>query len=493
MTRTRHARWSWLLVLLPALLALLSFWAPNASAAGQPATQVPAGYILVDADTGQVLLAHGEHDPFFTASTIKVLTALVTLEHRSPSSTLHVSALAAGQPASKIDMKEGSDWTVDQALHSLMIISANDAAYAMAENVGGDLTGFAAMATATGRRLGLQNTDFRDPAGLDGPEGFGGGTKSSAYDLAVIARNALKVPGIADAAKQLTYEFTDPTGTGRRLVNHNRGFLTGYPGAIGLKTGFTSQAGRTLITAAQRDGRTLIAVVMGTWDDTGWAGYLLDQGFAGTTAAATPTVPLAKLPPVRLGTLGGRASAFAAVPRVLGAGTTPAAAAKDTQQTTRASTALSAKAGATKSVAPKSSATKSVKTASPVAATPSTSATPATKSASSDGGITIGTVLKAIGWLLLVLLLVGVVLRRRAVKRQRARRIERLRAHREARRRGMIDILEADDAVADIRVVPARTTHHVASAGKRHPADRRVVRPARPRRPQAPSDHNPRR
>ncbi len=486
MTRTRHDRWSWLLVLLPALLVLLSFWAPNASAATQPATQVPAGYILVDADTGEVLLAHGEHQPFFTASTIKVLTALVTLEHRSLSSTLHVSALAAGQPASKIDMKEGSDWTVDQALHSLMIISANDAAYAMAENVGGDLTGFAAMTTATARRLGLENTDFRDPAGLDGSQGFGGGTKSSAYDLAIVARNALKVPAIADAAKQVTYEFTDPTGAGRRLLNHNRGFLTSYPGAIGLKTGFTDQAGRTLITAAQRDGRTLIAVVMGTWDDAGWAGYLLDQGFAGTTAAATPTAPLAKLPPVRIATLDGRASAFAAVPRVLGAGTAAAAAAKDTQPTTRASRTPSAKPDA-----PKSSAATSAKTASPVAATPTTNAAP--KPATSDGGITIGSVLRTIGWLLLALLIIGVVLRRRAVKRQRARRIERLRAHREARRRGMIDILEADDAVADIRVVPARTTHHVASAGKRHPADRRVVRPARPRRPQAPSDQNPRR
>ena len=488
MTRTRHARWSWLLVLLPTLLAFLSFSAPGAAAAGQPATQIPAGYILVDADTGAVLLAHGEHEPFFTASTIKVLTALVTLEHRSLSSTVRVSALAAGQPASKIDMKEGSDWTVDQALHSLMIISANDAAYAMAENVGGDLTGFAAMTTATARRLGLQNTDFRDPAGLDGPEGFGGGTKSSAYDLAIVARNALEVPAIADAAKQVTYEFTDPTGAGRRLVNHNRGFLTGYPGAIGLKTGFSDQAGRTLITAAQRDGRTLIAVVMGTWDDTGWAGYLLDQGFAGTTAAATPTAPLPKLPPVRLATLDGRASAFAAVPRVLGSGNAAAAAAKETQQPTRASTAPSAKA-----VLPKSSAPRSAKTASPIAATPTTSAAPASKSPTSDGGITIGSVLTAIGWLLLALMIVGVVLRRRAVKRQRARRIERLRAHREARRRGMIDILEADDAVADIRVVPVRTTHHVASAGKRHPADRRIVRPARPRRPQAPSDQNPRR
>ena len=483
MTRTRHARRSWILVLLPALLALSSYWAhPAAAVGGPPATQTPAGYILVDADTGAVLLAHGEHVPYFTASTIKVLTALVTLEHRSLSSTLHVSALAAGQPASKIDMKEGSDWTVDQALHSLMIISANDAAYAMAENVGGDLTGFAAMATATGRRLGLQNTDFRDPAGLDGPEGFGGGTKSSAYDLAIVARNALKVPAIADAAKQVTYEFTDPTGAGRRLVNHNRGFLTGYPGAIGLKTGFTDQASRTLITAAQRDGRTLIAVVMGTWDDTGWAGYLLDQGFSGSTPAPTPTAPLAKLPPVRLATLDSRVNAFAGVPSVLGSGAPTAAkpATPAPQQPTTES----------KPSSKPSSASKSAHSAAAVApVTPSTRATSA--AATSDGGITIGSVLKTLGGVLLALLIVAVVLRRRAVKRQRARRIERMRAHREARRRGMIDILEVDDAVADIRVVPARTTHHVASAGKRHPADRRVVRPARPRRPDAaPSERN---
>ncbi len=488
MTSTRHARRSWILVLLPALLALSSYWAYPAAAAGPPATQTPAGYILVDADTGAVLLGHAEHDPHFTASTIKVLTALVTLEHRSLESTLHVSALAAAQPASKIDMKEGSDWTVDQALHSLMIISANDAAYAMAENVGGDLTGFAAMASATGRRLGLQNTDFRDPAGLDGPEGFGGGTKSSPYDLAIVARNALKVPAIADAAKQVTYEFTDPTGAGRRLVNHNRGFLTGYPGAIGLKTGFTDQASRTLITAAQRDGRTLIAIVMGTWDDTGWAGYLLDQGFSGTTPAPTSTAPLAMLPPVRLATLDSRVSAFTGVPSVLGSGAPTAAktASPAPQQPTEKSTASS------QSSSKPSGVSKSPPSAAkPAAVTPSTRATSSAAATTSDGGITIGSVLKTVGGLLLVLLMVGVVLRRRAVKRQRARRIERMRAHREARRRGMIDILEVDDAVADIRVVPARTAHHVASAGKRHPADRRVVRPARPRRPPAaPSDRN---
>ena len=108
-------------------------------------------------------------------------------------------------------------------------------------------------------------------------------------------------------------------------MNHNRGFLTSYPGAIGLKTGFTDQAGRTLITAARRDGRTLIAVVMGTWDDTGWAGYLLDQGFAGTaTGGATPVT----LPPVRVVPLDSRVNAFTALPHVCPAASTEGATAK---------------------------------------------------------------------------------------------------------------------------------------------------------------------
>lgn len=469
MTPTRHARWRWL-VFLPVLLALSLFSAPAASADGPPATETPASYVLVDADTGVVLLAHNEHDPHLTASTIKVLTALVTVEHRLLASNLEISRLTAAQPASKIDMKEGSTWPLDQALHALMIISANDAAYAMAENVGGDLAGFAAMANTTAKRLGLQNTDFRDPAGLDGAEGFQGGTTSSAYDLAIVARNALTVPAIAEPATKVTYEFTDPTGAGRRLVNHNRGFLTSYPGAIGLKTGFTDQASRTLITAARRDGRTLIAVVMGTWDDTGWAGYLLDQGFAGTaTGGATPVT----LPPVRVVPLDSRVNAFTALPHVFASGSvatevlaptkprvTPAAAKATVKATTKSTAKPTAKAAPTPAAAPEGAAGLAAKT---------------------DEGTTFGSVLTTLAWILFGLLVVAVVLRRRAVKRQRARRLERMRAHREARRRGMIDIIDGDDAEADVRVLPVRTSHHVAAAGKRHPADRRVLRPARPR------------
>jgi len=459
MTPSRHAR-SRRLLLVPMLLAfflLAALAAPaTASAAGPPTTQVPTSYILVDADRGTVLLAKGEHDPHYTASTIKVLTALVTIEHLPPSATLHVSRLAAAQPASKIDMKEGSVWTLDQALHSLMIISANDAAYAMAENTGCDLANFATMANATGRRLGLQNTAFHDPAGLDGAQGFQGGTTSSAYDLAIVARNALAVPAIAGPASLVRYEFTDPTGAGRRLLNHNRGFLTSYPGAIGLKTGFTKLASRTLITAARRDGRTLIAVVMGTWDDTGWASYLLDQGFAGVDGGPTP----AQVPPVRVRPFDGRPGTGRATcpTAVLGA-----TAVKAKGPHGKAGHAIST---------PKSPAVVSAGDA---------SVTPTAPIANSDGGTTLTSVLKGVGIAFGVLLVGVVLLRRRAVKRQRARRIERLRAHREARRRGMIDIVEPDDAETDVRVVPVRTSHHVAASAKRHPADRQVLRPSRPR------------
>jgi D-alanyl-D-alanine carboxypeptidase len=346
---------------------------------------------------------------------------------------------------------------------SLLMVSANDAAYALAENAGGDLAHFAAMASATGHRLGLRDTTFHDPAGLDGAQGFGGGTTSSAYDLSIVARNALAVPAIADTASKVTVDFTDPNGVGRHLVNHNKGFLTGYPGAIGLKTGYTKAASRTLLAAARRDGHTCIATVMGTWDDTGWAGYLLDQCFAGVRLAGAPP-----LPAVRAQTVQDRLDAYSGLPHPLGAGghtattpTTPAA----------ATAAATARTPATPVTSTPSSP--------PASATATRTAT--TASTGSDSGWSFGSILRTLGLVLLGLLVVVVILRRRAVKRQKARRIERMRAHAEARRRGMIDVVEGDDG-SDIRVLPKSTGHHVAAAGRRsRTSDRRVVRATRPR------------
>ncbi len=461
MTRSRHARPRLLGAALVATSAVLL--APLPAAADRPATQPPQSYVAFDAGTGKVIEAKDAHVPHLTASTIKVLTALVAVEHLSMSHKVHVSALAASQPAAKIDMQEGSDWPMDQTLDSLMMVSANDAAYALAETTGGSLDGFATMVAASAERLGLRDTDFHDPAGLDGREGYRGGTTSSAFDLAIVARNALTVPAIAEPASQETLEFTDPSGAGRRLVNHNRGFLTGYPGAIGLKTGFTTAAGRTLIAAATRDARTCVAVVMGTWDDTGWAGSLLDDCFAATVAPAGSE----QLPPVRITTADARIGALAALPRTLGgAATTTRAPAPKAVATTPAGAVPAAGAGASLA----SRATSATETAARNPAEPA-----------SSGGGSLGSVLRTAGLTLLGLLAIVVLLRRRTVKRRRARRIAWQRAHAEARRRGMIDVVEAEDS--EIRLMPTRTAtnHHVAAAGRRRPPDRRVVRPTRPR------------
>ena len=407
---------------------------------------MPQSYFTVDGDTGAVVAAVNEHVPHLTASTIKVLTALVTLEQLPMTARLTVSRLAAAQPAMRIDMKEGSTWPLDQALASLMMVSANDAAYAMAENAGGDLPGFAAKANATAKRLGMKETTFNDPAGLDGAQGFGGGSMSSAYDLAIAARNALAVPQIADDAAKVTFEFTDPAGVGRRLVNHNKGFLTTYPGAIGLKTGFTRAASRTLLAAARRDGHTCIASVMGTWDDTGWAGYLLDQCFAGVRVVGPPPIPPVRFHPAK-------------------------------------ATATSALATSTTTVAPVA-VVGAARTATPTpdtaAATTGAARAPAGATTSSGGGIDWWAIVRIAGLTLLGILAIAFVLRRRAVKRRKARRIERQRALAEARRRRMIDIVEPDQE-SDVRVVPTRTSHHVAATSRRRASDRKVVRPSRPR------------
>ncbi len=471
---TRGTRWLLASALAVGFLALpaTAGAAPTPEAENPPASQEPASYLVADATTGRVVAAKNEHAPHLTASTIKVLTALVALEHLPLSTRLQVSALAARQPASKIDMKQGSEWPLEQALASLMIISANDAAYAMAENTGGDLAGFAKLATETSARLGLQETAFADPAGLDGPEGFGGGTRSSAYDLAVIARNAISIPAIAETAGKTTFEFTDPSGVGRRLVNHNRGMLTGYPGATGLKTGFTKAASRTLIATATRDGRTCIATVMNTWDDSGWASRLLDQCFAAPAPTKTE-----QLPPVRVVTADDRLTAAAAVPRTLGArrdglarrrcrdcllrrrdrrrkpgtphdrGTraAPGGRGHGSRRTGRAGTrprGRNERRWRRHVVVPRRAADRGYRAPDPrLGRGPAASASSAAPA--------------------------------------RARRLARAEALAEARRRGMIDVIDTDEG--EIRLMPTRTSHHVAASSRRHSGERRVVRPARPR------------
>lgn len=410
----------------------------TAGAALPAASPEPTAYLVADADSGTVVAAKNSHLALLPASTVKLLTALAALERLPLDATVPVSARAAAQPSMKINMHEGEIWKLDDALHALLIVSANDAAYAIAERSSGSIEKFATDANATARRLGLHDTTFRDPAGLDDGNSFGGGSRMSTYDLAATARNALAVPEIANIAKLLTYEFTDPAGAGRRLRNHNKGFLTAYPGATGLKTGFTKAANRTLVASATRNARTCIAVVMGTWDDTGWAGRLLDQCF-GTTPGAVGTGE--HLPPVRATTLDLRRRAFEGLPGALGR------------------PGLAAAATATAPVARAAAPRAATKPAGSAAATP-VAPVAATRAVGSERGRSAGGIFtwRTLGLVLLALGLTVFLLRRRAVRRQRARRIARQRAMAEARRRRMIDIVEPHEreGASQVRVTSER-------------------------------------
>jgi D-alanyl-D-alanine carboxypeptidase len=195
----------------------------------------------------------------------------------------------------KIGMAEGEQWALDDTLHSLMMVSANDAAYALAEAASGSLEAFAADMNAAAARYGMVDSRFADPAGFDGAEGFNGGSRVSPYDLAIAARNYLAVPELSAIAGMSEYRFDGPAKA-HVLRNHNK-LLARYPGATGLKTGYTGLAGNTFVGTAQRDGRTMIAVVLNSTNMYGVAAALLDKGFA--TPADAPGVG-APLPPVRV-------------------------------------------------------------------------------------------------------------------------------------------------------------------------------------------------
>jgi D-alanyl-D-alanine carboxypeptidase len=262
------------------LLLLTAAW--TAALAGPAEGQQPGppgrAWILVDADSGAVLAAGNPHEALPPASTTKLMTALVAMEKLSRGAIFEVGDRPAAQLAMRIGMQPGQRWKVEDALHALVMVSANDAAYALAEAASGSLRRFAADMTAAAIRYGMQDSTFNDPAGFDDAAAYEGGSLVSAYDLAIAARNTLAVPELAAIAVLPEYRFTGP-GRDHRLLNHNR-LLQRYPGAVGLKTGYTRKAGHTFVAAATREGRTMIAVVLNSDDTYAAAAALLDQGFA---------------------------------------------------------------------------------------------------------------------------------------------------------------------------------------------------------------------
>jgi D-alanyl-D-alanine carboxypeptidase len=235
--------------------------------------------ILVDLSTGRVLFAKHPHQRRPIASLTKMMTALLVLEHADLADVVTVSRKAAATDPIVLGLQPGERITVKSLLWGLLLRSGNDAAVALAEHVSGSVTGFLRLMNARARELGLGDTFFASSNGLD-DDGF-----STVQDLEILAREALRDRFFAAVVRSRFHRIPGPPGQIRRLWNLNE-MLIRYPGSIGVKTGYTRGAGNCLVAAAVRDGRVLVAVVLGDPPGTHWrfaygdAGALLDYGFA---------------------------------------------------------------------------------------------------------------------------------------------------------------------------------------------------------------------
>jgi D-alanyl-D-alanine carboxypeptidase (penicillin-binding protein 5/6) len=237
------------LALLLALAATLSL---AVAAAAAPPPVVAESYVVQNAGTGEVLAERDPRERLPMASITKLMTALVALERASPDEVVTVTAGAARIGESTINLRPGERLTVGDLLRGALIQSANDAANAVAAHVGGTVPRFVALMNARARALGLTDTHFVNPDGLDAP-----GHVSSARDLTKLARVAMRQPFIRDTVK-----LVDATAAGRRLHTWND-LLTSVPTVFGVKTGHTNGAGWSQVAAARAGGVTIYATLLG--------------------------------------------------------------------------------------------------------------------------------------------------------------------------------------------------------------------------------------
>lgn len=236
--------------------------------------------ILMDAD-GRVIYEKNAGERMGMASTTKIMTALLVAESLPLDQVVAIPDEAVNTEGSSVYLCAGELLTVEQLLYALLLSSANDAAVALAIAVSGNVEDFASLMNQRASELGLRCTHFVNPHGLYHAEHY-----TTAYDLAVISAAALENDTVRkiSATKRttipqgVTADAPDGAAT-RYLYNHNK-MLSQYEGAIGLKTGFTKSTGRCLVSAAERDGLTLIAVTLNAPDDWRDHAAMLDMGYS---------------------------------------------------------------------------------------------------------------------------------------------------------------------------------------------------------------------
>ncbi len=234
--------------------------------------------LVIEADSGRVLEAENATVPWYPASVTKLMTAYVTLkaikDGKITLDTLFtVSPVAASQSPSKMGFRPGTQVTVDNALKMMLVKSANDMAVVLAEGVGGSVDGFSAQMNQAAQKLGMTQTSYVNPNGLPAD-----GQITSARDLAILARAI-----IHDLPEYEYFVHIPSIRYGRKITQNFNRLIGRYPGADGFKTGFICASGYNLVASATRDGKRLIAVVLGASSGTMRAvraAQLLDRGFA---------------------------------------------------------------------------------------------------------------------------------------------------------------------------------------------------------------------
>ena len=235
--------------------------------------------ILVDVDSGRVLYEQNADARMLIASTTKILTALVAIEEGNLSDVVTVSRKAAYTEGSSMYLKEGEQLTLETLLYGLLLCSGNDAAVAIAEHVGGSQAGFVKLMNKKAGALGMGDSSFANPNGLDAEKHY-----STARDMAKLACAAVENETLMRIAST-----RQVTVGGRTMTNHNK-LLHYMDCCIGLKTGYTKAAGRTLVSCAEQNGQRLVAVTLQDGND--WADHqaLYDYGFSSYPAQTAATL-----------------------------------------------------------------------------------------------------------------------------------------------------------------------------------------------------------
>ena len=252
MVTTRNSGWRSLTMLVALVVTCLMV--VQSAQAGNPRY---AG-IVVDAESHEILYAENADERRYPASLTKMMTLYMLFEAldgrtMSLGQPLPVSSHAASMPATKLWLKPGDSIPVEKAIQALVVRSANDVAVVVAESLGGSESHFADMMTRKARSLGMNNTTFRNASGLPNS-----GQVTTARDMVILARRLM-----LDFPQYYPYfSLTEFTWRGTRHTGHNR-LLTKYPGTDGLKTGFIRASGFNVATSATRNGRRMVAVVMG--------------------------------------------------------------------------------------------------------------------------------------------------------------------------------------------------------------------------------------